>query len=164
MSDDEPAESVVEASGRTTTLQTVGVEPGEAVEDLVEWADHLLDELSPGSRAVVRLVTSDEMRRLNRTYRDRDEPTDVLSFPADETPESDSYLGDIVVALPVAERQAEEHGHPPSIELKVLVLHGLLHCMGYDHEKDDGEMEAIERRLRRLWIPTTPIPGAPVEP
>jgi probable rRNA maturation factor len=72
-------------------------------------------------------------------------PTDVLSFPADEPGE----LGDVVIALGVARRQAAQAGHSLATELRVLALHGLLHLLGYDHERDDGQMRRLEQRLRR---------------
>lgn len=95
----------------------------------------------------IALVTDAHMRKLNRTYRGVDKPTDVLSFPSDVP----DMLGDIVVAKGVAERQAKEHGHAVQTELRVLALHGLLHLLGYDHEaKDDGgRMRRAEERLRR---------------
>jgi probable rRNA maturation factor len=90
-------------------------------------------------------ITSDRrVRELNHRHRGRDEPTDVLSFPADEPGE----LGDVVVAAGVARRQARSVGHGIATEVKVLALHGLLHLLGYDHERDDGRMARLERRLR----------------
>jgi probable rRNA maturation factor len=83
---------------------------------------------------------------LNRRYRQKDRPTDVLSFPAGEP----GQLGDVVIALGVARRQAAAAGHPIGTELRILALHGLLHLLGYDHEQDDGRMLRLERRLRRL--------------
>ena len=85
------------------------------------------------------------MRTLNRSYRNKDYATDVLSFPAND----ERYLGDIVIATGVAQRQADDVGHPVTTEYKVLALHGLLHLLGYDHETDDGEMAKVEARLRR---------------
>jgi probable rRNA maturation factor len=78
----------------------------------------------------------------------------VLSFPGStlETGEEGRYLGDVLISVPTARRQAEARGHSAEQELKVLLLHGLLHCLGYDHEADQGEMERLERRLRRTWI------------
>ena len=97
------------------------------------------------------------MRTLNRAYRNKDYATDVLSFPVfgTTTPSAGGnaeamFLGDIVIATGVAQRQAEEAGHPVSTELKVLALHGLLHLLGYDHETDNGRMARLEARLRRL--------------
>jgi probable rRNA maturation factor len=94
----------------------------------------------------VALVPDDRVRRLNRQYRGRNQPTDVLSFPADEP----GQLGDIVIAAGVARRQAASAGHSLGTELRVLALHGLLHLLGYDHETDVGTMQRVERRLRRL--------------
>ena len=110
----------------------------------------------------IALVSDARMRTLNRTYRNKDYATDVLSFPARVKPRGKSpgvspdggqlgqrFLGDIVIAAGVAARQAEEAGHPAATELKVLALHGLLHLLGYDHETDAGEMARLEARLRK---------------
>ena len=125
-----------------------GDEPG-----LLAWLEALVAELAPEAASfTVRLASDREMRRLNRTYRGRDYPTDVLSFPGEATPEG-RHLGDVVVAVPVARRQAAAAGHPPATELRVLLLHGALHCLGHDHETDEGEMERLEAALRERWIP-----------
>jgi probable rRNA maturation factor len=92
----------------------------------------------------VAVVSDARVRALNRRYRRKDAATDVLSFPADEPGE----LGDVVIAAGVAGRQARSAGHPVAVELRVLALHGLLHLLGYDHERDDGRMARLERRLR----------------
>jgi len=97
----------------------------------------------------IALVSDAHMRRLNRQYRHRDYATDVLSFSSSAQPRASSHLGDVVIAKGVAGRQAREHGHPESVELRVLALHGLLHLLGYDHEQDHGEMRRVEQRLRR---------------
>ena len=94
----------------------------------------------------VALVSSRRIRDLNRTYRRKDAATDVLSFPVED---DEGALGDLVIALPVARRQAREAGHSLATELRVLALHGLLHLLGHDHERDHGEMARLERRLRR---------------
>ena len=91
------------------------------------------------------LVPDARVRALNRQYRKKDAPTDVLSFLAEEK----GQLGDVVIAVGVARRQAREAGHSLQTELRVLALHGLLHLLGYDHEHDDGQMARLERRLRR---------------
>jgi probable rRNA maturation factor len=91
------------------------------------------------------------MRTLNREHRGKDKTTDVLSFPGGGTPEG-YHLGDIVISLPQAQRQAEVAGHSLDRELRVLLLHGVLHCLGHDHETDGGEMDRLERRLRRRWL------------
>jgi probable rRNA maturation factor len=106
----------------------------------------------------VALVGDHRVRALNRTYRRKDYATDVLSFPSGErtllrhSPDRQSqmrYLGDIVIARGVARRQAAAAGHSEDVELKVLALHGLLHLLGYDHERDGGRMRRLEQRLRR---------------
>jgi probable rRNA maturation factor len=100
----------------------------------------------------VALVSDQRVRALNRTYRHKDYATDVLSFPNAASPQHlgpSPYLGDIVIARGVAKRQAREAQHSEQTELRVLALHGLLHLLGYDHERDDGRMLRTERRLRR---------------
>jgi probable rRNA maturation factor len=93
----------------------------------------------------VAVLPDMRVRALNRQYRRRDVATDVLSFPSDER----GYLGDVVIAAGVARRQARAARHPLQTELRVLALHGLLHLLGYDHERDNGRMARVERRLRR---------------
>ena len=102
----------------------------------------------------VLLTTDAKIRRLNRRFRGKDQTTDVLSFPGEE--EGEGHLGDILISVPTARRQAAEAGHGVERELKVLLLHGILHCLGYDHETDQGEMERLERRLRKRWIDGRP--------
>lgn len=101
----------------------------------------------------VALVSDARMRSLNRAYRGKDVATDVLSFPdggsSSPRPAGPRSLGDIVIASGVAERQAREAGHSIGTELRVLALHGLLHLLGYDHERDEGRMARAEARLRR---------------
>jgi probable rRNA maturation factor len=93
----------------------------------------------------VALLPDGRVRALNRQYRRKAAVTDVLSFPADET----GLLGDIVIAVGRARRQAEAAGHAFGTEVRILALHGLLHLLGYDHDRDDGEMARLERRLRQ---------------
>lgn len=95
------------------------------------------------------LLTSDrELRRLNRSFRGKDKATDVLSFPA--PPElADRCAGDLAISLETAGRQAAAFRHSTDIEVRVLLLHGLLHLAGMDHETDAGEMAAEEQRVRR---------------
>jgi probable rRNA maturation factor len=100
----------------------------------------------------VRFASDRELRRVNRDYRGKDQPTDVLSFPGDDAGDEGHHVGDILISVPTARRQAAERGHEPGREIRTLLLHGLLHCLGYDHETDRGEMERLERRLRRAWI------------
>ena len=98
----------------------------------------------------IAVVSDATVRELNRRYRGVDDATDVLSFPVESLPRSSSmFWGDIVIARGVARRQAREARHSEAIELRVLALHGLLHLIGYDHERDDGRMRRVEQRLRR---------------
>jgi probable rRNA maturation factor len=94
----------------------------------------------------VAIVSDARVRALNRKFRKKDTPTDVLSFPSEEP----GYLGDVVISSGVAAHQARAAGHSLATELRVLALHGLLHLLGYDHERDDGQMARLERRLRRV--------------
>jgi probable rRNA maturation factor len=89
------------------------------------------------------------IRTLNRDFRHKDAATDVLSFAGGESePGSPSYLGDIAISLETARRQAAAAGLTPERELETLLLHALIHLMGYDHENDQGEMTALEKKLR----------------
>lgn len=119
------------------------------------WLNRLLPALVPaGGSFGVRFVSDREMRRTSRFYRNLDKTTDVLSFPGEDGGgEEMRHVGDVLISVPVARRQAVAAGHDVERELRVLVLHGLLHCLGYDHETDQGEMERLERRLRSTWIP-----------
>ena len=97
----------------------------------------------------VAVVSDARVRELNRTYRRKDCATDVLSFPnTSPSRGGQGFLGDIVIARGVARRQAQEARHSEQTELRVLALHGLLHLLGYDHERDNGQMMRLERRLR----------------
>jgi len=100
----------------------------------------------------VALVSDRRIRELNRTYRREDYATDVLSFPDAASPKSPApspFLGEIVIARGVARRQARDARHSELTELKILALHGLLHLLGYDHERDNGRMRRVEQRLLR---------------
>jgi probable rRNA maturation factor len=115
------------------------------------WLEQAAPRAARGAVAVA-LVTDARMRALNRTFRGVDRPTDVLSFPAhDGGNKSFEYndLGDIAIAIGVAGRQARTEGHVVRTEIRILALHGLLHLLGYDHERDRGRMQRIEERLRR---------------
>jgi probable rRNA maturation factor len=100
----------------------------------------------------VLLTTDREIRRLNRTFRRSDKPTDVLSFPAPASlPGRPALGGDLAVSVETAQRQAADAGHPLFVELEVLLLHGVLHLAGYDHETDAGQMARKEAALRRQF-------------
>lgn len=101
----------------------------------------------------VLFTTDAEIRRLNRQFRGLNKATDVLSFPA-VGPAADGIAGDLAISVPTARRQGAQQGHTLGVELKVLMLHGLLHLAGYDHEDDTGQMARRERVLRgRLGLP-----------
>jgi probable rRNA maturation factor len=108
--------------------------------------------------AVDVLLSGDPtLRHLNKTFRKKNKPTDVLSFPAPSAFAA-KHAGDLAISLETAARQAATHGHPLPDEIKILILHGLLHLSGEDHETDNGEMAAREAILRReLRLPATLI-------
>jgi probable rRNA maturation factor len=102
------------------------------------------------SGEVALVLTNDApVRRLNARYRHQNKPTDVLSFPG---PGGDAGLGDIVISLDTAARNAPRFGRTLGEELQILTLHGFLHVLGYDHETDDGTMDRLEARLRRRLL------------
>jgi probable rRNA maturation factor len=114
------------------------------------------------SDITICFVSEVEIARLNLAFRGKKGPTDVLSFPADSkrkkriyTEDTEgtekSYLGDIAIAPETARRYAKKNGRRLSNELRVLILHGVLHLLGYDHETDRGEMDRLERKLRRRF-------------
>ena len=141
---------------------------------LARWLRRVAPARARGAVGIA-LVSDARVRALNRRYLGHDRSTDVLSFPASDFPRLRSrtqqtsfgapsprsrakrtsfgvpnpYLGDIVIARGVARRQAHAAGHDGPTELRVLTLHGLLHLLGYDHERDRGTMARVERRLRR---------------
>lgn len=105
--------------------------------------------LRVGGGVCVVLAGDGLLRRLNRDYRGKDRPTDVLSFPGDG---GESGLGDVVISVATAERNARGLGRTLLQELDVLALHGFLHVLGYDHETDDGTMDRLEARLRKRLL------------
>jgi probable rRNA maturation factor len=116
----------------------------------------------------VLLASDSAIKRLNGKFRGKHHPTDVISFPALQMPVQESCsrqspqhppeAGDLAISFDAAARQARQFGHPVAVELKILILHGLLHLAGYDHEADSGEMAAREEQLRRRFrLPTTLI-------
>jgi probable rRNA maturation factor len=122
----------------------------------------------PAGALTVALVSDTEMKRWNRAFRGKNRPTDVLSFPLDDSPKPKSksprrsrrgkqsasrsaglYLGDIAIAPAVARSNASRFGRTFPDEMRILILHGILHLIGYDHETDEGQMDRRENRLRR---------------
>ena len=124
--------------------------------DAARWSEFAVKALSAIGRsdegATIAFVSNRAMRDLNGRFRGRYSTTDVLSFPAASAEFekfSDVGLGDVVISVECAAAQAAEHGLDFETEVAQLILHGLLHLCGYDHETDEGEMNALELRLRR---------------
>jgi probable rRNA maturation factor len=105
--------------------------------------------MKAGGEVALVLTGDRAVRALNRRYRGKDKPTDVLSFPG---PGGELGLGDIVISVETAARNAKEYGRTLPQELDILALHGFLHVLGYDHETDDGTMDRLEKRLRRRLL------------
>jgi probable rRNA maturation factor len=142
-----------DGQSRSPLRVLVGDERGRpvAARGLARWLAGVAPSRARGTVSLA-IVSDRRARELNRQYRGRNYATDVLSFPTGsslQSPASSPYLGDIVIARGVARRQARHAKHSEAAELRVLALHGLLHLLGYDHERDRGEMSRIERRLRR---------------
>jgi probable rRNA maturation factor len=118
------------------------------VPGLAAWLAGVAPRAAAGT--VTLVITGNRgIRGLNRRWRGVDTATDVLSFPAGDDPGPERHLGDVVISREMAARQARHEGHSLATELRVLALHGLLHLLGYDHERDSGRMARVERRLRR---------------
>jgi probable rRNA maturation factor len=104
----------------------------------------------------VLLTNNRRIHLLNRRFRQINHATDVLSFPtrssAGDTAGDEGYLGDIVISVETARQQALVRGHSLETELRILIIHGLLHLLGYDHERDRGQMRGKERLLRRELV------------
>ena len=123
--------------------------PAEA--QLRRWVELALRQRTADSELTIRLVDAEEGQELNHTYRHKDYATNVLSFPA-EVPEGlldIPLLGDLVICVPVVEREAREQNKSPEAHWAHLVIHGCLHLLGYDHIDDEEaeEMEGLERQL-----------------
>jgi len=117
-------------------------------------------------QVTVLLATDAVLRDLNARFRGKNKPTDVLSFPStNAAPGAEKIAGDLAISVETAQRQADERNHPLATEIKVLILHGLLHLAGYDHEIDDGRMRRRERVLRaKLRLPQGLIERAQQKP
>jgi len=126
-------------------------------------ADATLAEVGRGdSTLTIAFVRDRTIRRLNSRFRATDRATDVLSFPAGNADDaagalfignnSPEELGDVVVSTDTAQRQAVEAGHPFDREVDELVIHGVLHLCGYDHETDSGQMNRLELRVRKKLL------------
>ena len=119
--------------------------------ELRAFAKQLRDEVAQGHSFSCLITNDDELERLNRMFLGKNYPTDVLSFPSGEP----TNLGEIAISAQRAAIQAREHRHELVDELRILMLHGVLHLMGMDHETDGGAMARAEKRWRsELGLPT----------
>jgi probable rRNA maturation factor len=116
---------------------------------LAAFARKLEREVAKGARFDCLITGDAELRRLNRDFRGKDYATDVLSFPG-----QDGHLGDLAISAARARAQAREFGHSAEDEVRILMLHGVLHLLGHDHETDSGRMARVEKRWRKqLGLP-----------
>lgn len=132
-------------------LQNASTATSPAEADFRRWCELALRQRTADSELTIRLVDEPEGRELNHTWRGRDYATNVLSFPAD-IPEGlldIPLLGDLVICVPVVEREALEQGKPVAAHWAHMVIHGCLHLLGYDHidDAEAEEMEMLEREL-----------------
>ncbi|MCI0659072.1 MAG: rRNA maturation RNase YbeY [Acidobacteria bacterium] len=107
----------------------------------------VLRELGESGQVAVLFTGDAELRSLNRRFRGLDRPTDVLCFPWASGAGEERYLGDIAISIPTAKRYAKKAGWPLAEELRFLLLHGLLHLLGHDHETDSGDMNRLQSAL-----------------
>jgi len=134
-----------------------------ATGELRDFVEQLAEAIPSGAESVaICLVSDPAMRRYNQQFRAIDRATDVLSFPAGEElgAEVGRNLGDILISVATAARQASEAGHSLERELKLLTLHGYLHLLGHDHETDDGEMMQLQRDWSERLLPLTAEAGS----
>ncbi|WP_243384590.1 rRNA maturation RNase YbeY [Geothrix alkalitolerans] len=130
--------------------------PGE--QSLGKLLHSLRDRLAPNAQGVSLTYVDDRgMRKLNREHRGKNMTTDVLSFPSSAEKGAFPHLGDIVISLPTAEKMAKKFGVSRRREVETLVIHGFLHLCGHDHEKDQGEMMALQAQLERDLLETEPL-------
>jgi probable rRNA maturation factor len=122
--------------------------PGISAPALARFAQRARKAAGLRGQVNVVLTSSRALRALNRRFRGKDKPTDVLSFPSVPVV-ADRFSGDIVISIEIASRNARLYQHAPAQELKILIVHGMLHLAGYDHESDGGAMARQEERLRR---------------
>ena len=131
-----------------TTLLFHSATPGLSRRLARVFAKRLEAEVT-GGRPFASLITGDpELQRLNREFRKKDYATDVLSFPSRQNL---GFLGDIAISFEHAQRQAAEYGHAVGTEIEILMLHGVLHLLGMDHERDCGQMARAENKWRAAF-------------
>lgn len=123
-------------------------------------AQRLLEAIGEGdSELSIELIGDAKMRRLNRQFRHMDRTTDVLAFALREAGgPSSALLGDVVISIPTAIRQSRVLDHTPDEEIVRLLIHGLLHLVGYDHERGEHEALRMRRKERELWKVVLPLP------
>jgi probable rRNA maturation factor len=127
--------------------------PGVSSQGLSRFAVRARRELKLSGVVGILVTSSREMRRLNLRFRQKDKPTDVLSFPPVNEFAAQTG-GDLALSAQIAATNARRLGHTTSDEIKILILHGLLHLAGYDHEHDNGQMARKEQQLRKtLGLP-----------
>jgi probable rRNA maturation factor len=125
--------------------------------DLLAFAERARSAAKLRGTVTMLITSSEKLRALNRSFRGKDKPTDVLSFPT-ENRKLSGHSGDIAISAEIALDNAKRYGHLPADEIKILILHGMLHLAGYDHETDDGKMARLESRLRKsLQLPASLI-------
>jgi probable rRNA maturation factor len=117
--------------------------------DITGFLSRAIEAANLSGRVTVLLTNDEQMRHLNRVFRQKDKATDVLSFPALQMNGNKKLAGDLAISVEMAAREAKERKHPLPVELKILVLHGVLHLAGWDHEADSGQMARKEELLRR---------------
>ena len=127
-------------------LDDSDIPPGEKLE---EWARPALDGMDE-YRLTIRIVDEDEITALNREWRGRNKPTNVLSFPYGEDRHVPDYLGDIVICAPVIRREAGEQGKLPEAHWAHMLIHGILHLRGYDHQEEKEREEMEQREINLL--------------
>jgi len=123
-----------------------------ALHPLHQFYERVCRELGFAPESVtIQLISDQSMTRLNETFRKKREPTDVLSFPANgaRPVKGAEYVGDIAISPETARRNARRFSRSLPVEMRILILHGLIHLAGFDHETDDGQMNRLERRLRK---------------
>jgi probable rRNA maturation factor len=123
-----------------------------AIRPLSEFYERVRSELGFEPESVtIELVSDTAMARLNAAYRKKEGPTDVLSFPANgaRPAPGPQYVGDIAISPETARRNARRYSRSLPLEMRILILHGMIHLAGFDHEADHGEMDRLERRLRK---------------
>ena len=123
-----------------------------AIHPLQQFYERVRVELGFAPESVtIQLISDDTMAQLNQTFRKKHGPTDVLSFPAngDRPSQGAQYIGDIAISPETARRNARRFSRSLPVEMRILILHGMIHLAGFDHDTDRGEMDRFERRLRK---------------